>query len=505
MTINNLLDFEFFANNFLKIRSKSGSIEPLVLNRAQQYIHKRLQAQLEETGKVRAVILKGRQQGCSTYIGARFCHRVITNRGVKAFILTHEHEATTNLFDITKRYIENMPAGLCPKPDYSAANKLYFSSFDSGYAIGTAGNKAVGRSQTIQLCHASEAAFWPNAEEHSKGVMQAVSREPGTEIILESTANGIGNYYHKMWQSAHTDLSEYQAIFVPWYWQDEYKDAKPGFSPTSEEQELMSVYAKDGLTHDHLAWRRLKIAEFSSDYEQGREFFLQEYPMCSEDAFRSPVDNAFINSHAVMKARKTEVESDSVLIIGVDPAISDKDKTAIIRRRGRKVYGLETWRNHNTMQTAGRLRKIIEEDKPAKVFIDCIGIGAGIVDRLREQGLTCVEGINVANRASQSSKFKNKRAELWSEMRDWLTGEMPVELPDSDELHSALCCLSYKYDSSGRLQIESKDDVRGRGFPSPDEADSLALTYSEGAFLTVSDVNITNRHILNDNRSWKFY
>ena len=190
-----LLDFPFFAENFLKIRSKSGEIRPLKLNRAQMYVHELLEKQLFETGKVRAIVLKGRQQGMSTFIGARFAHRVITKRGMKAFILTHEAEATTNLFEITKRYIDNLPSGLCPKPDSSAANKLYFKTFDSGYAVGTAGNKAVGRSQTIQLFHGSECGYWPHPEEHAKGVLQAVSRENGTEIIIESTANGIGNYF----------------------------------------------------------------------------------------------------------------------------------------------------------------------------------------------------------------------------------------------------------------------------------------------------------------------
>ena len=81
-----------FAELFLKIRTKSGQIKNFQLNRAQQYLHTRLEAQRETTGKVRALILKGRQQGCSTYVQARFFHKVITQRGMKAFILTHEAE-----------------------------------------------------------------------------------------------------------------------------------------------------------------------------------------------------------------------------------------------------------------------------------------------------------------------------------------------------------------------------------------------------------------------------
>ena len=79
------------------------------------------------------------------------------------------------------------------------------------------------RSSTIQLFHGSEVAFWPFAETHAAGVLQAVPNQPGTEIILESTANGVGNFFHKKWREAETGRSEYLAIFVPWHWQDEYR------------------------------------------------------------------------------------------------------------------------------------------------------------------------------------------------------------------------------------------------------------------------------------------
>src|ERR1700690_403116 len=190
--------------------------------------------------------------------------------------------------------------------------------------------------------HASETAFWPNAELHDKGVMEAVSNEPGTEIIMESTANGIGNYYHNMWKAAKSGQSEYQAIFMPWYWMSEYKSFNAGFECDEEEQALLDFYAHDGLTIEHLAWRRLKINK-SQDIDAAKGSFCSEYPMSAEEAFRNPIDKVFINSKYVMRARKNDVQSDTALIIGVDPAISDKDKTAIIRRRGRKAYALETF------------------------------------------------------------------------------------------------------------------------------------------------------------------
>lgn len=479
---NYVFDLTKFAPAFFTIRTKSGIPKLFELNQAQQYIHSRLEAQLNATGKVRAIILKGRQQGCSTYIQARYFHKVITSRGKKAFILTHESEATKNLFEMTKRYYDQLPDGLCPRADKSSTKELRFTQFDSGYSVGTAGNKGTGRSQTIQLFHGSEVAFWEHTDEHATGVLQAIANEPGTEIILESTANGIGNYFHKMWTAASSGKSDYQAIFIPWYWQPEYTAETPGFKLTEEEQFLFDLYGKDGITKQHLEWRRRKIADLSGDEETGLELFKQEYPMTAEEAFRNPIDNVFINAKLVMRARKNDIQSEANLIIGVDPAIGSNDRTAIIRRRGRLAYKLESFRNHNTMEVAGRLGEIIKNERPTKVYIDCIGIGAGIVDRLNELGFSCVEGVNVARTPNLKDKFKNLRAELYWELREWLAQEMPVQIPDSDELHGDLCGFGYKYTSNGLLQIEGKDQMKARGMPSPDTSDALMLTFYSGFY-----------------------
>jgi hypothetical protein len=478
--LDTLRDLKKFAPRFLNINTKSGMTKSFEFNRAQIYLHNALEKQREITGKVRAIILKGRQQGCSTYIQARFFHQVISKRGKKAFILTHDKEATNNLFNMAKRFNENMQPGLIPKADTENAKELNFKEFNSGYAIGTAGNKAVGRSQTIQLFHGSEVGYWAFAEEHAKGVMEAISSEPGTEIILESTANGIGNYFHQRWLTATDADNEFQAIFLPWYWQYEYTADDENMKLTEEEDHLMSLYHQNGLTRMHLSWRRIKIIGYSKDYEAGRESFQSQYPFSANEAFKNPIHNTFINSKYVDKARKAQVEANGPLILGVDVAISDRDRTAIVRRRGRSAFNIEMLSNYNTMEIVGRLKRIITEENPKKVFIDCIGIGAGVVDRLREMGFDCVEGVNVARSANDKEKFRHLRAELWSDMRDWFYGELPVQIPDDDILHGEICSLGFKENSNGQIQIESKDDLRARGMPSPDRADALALTMMGG-------------------------
>ena len=210
-------DFEPYARACLKVRSKNGKILPFNLNSAQKIIHEAAEKQRAETGKVRAIVCKGRQQGCSTYIQGRFYHRVTHSRGQRAFILTHDAEATSNLFDMTQRYHEQCPSLFKPSTGAASANELYFDKLDSGYKVGTAGNKAVGRSSTIQLFHGSEAAYWPHAADHSAGIMQAVPDAPGTEIWIESTSNGVGDWFHKTWMAAVNGENGFIAIFVPWF------------------------------------------------------------------------------------------------------------------------------------------------------------------------------------------------------------------------------------------------------------------------------------------------
>src|SRR5271155_1927219 len=102
-------DFLHYAAKCLKIRTKPGAITELALNAAQLFIHDRLEEQLKTAGKVRALIVKGRQQGCSTYVEARFYWKVTHNKGMRAFILTHLDDATRHLYQIMQRFHEYCP------------------------------------------------------------------------------------------------------------------------------------------------------------------------------------------------------------------------------------------------------------------------------------------------------------------------------------------------------------------------------------------------------------
>lgn len=477
--------FPHYASRCLAIRPKDARLgnQPFVLNRAQEYLHDRLEEQRSRTGKVRALVLKGRQQGISTYIGGRFYWITTHNKGLRCFILTHEQDATDNLFDMVERYHKHCPDLVKPQTGASNAKELSFELLESGYAVGTAGTKAVGRSQTIQLFHGSEVAFWPNAGTHFAGVVQAVPDLPGTEIVLESTANGVGGEFHERWQQAEAGVGDYVAVFIPWFWQEEYRRAvSDSFALTDEERDYADAY---GLDEEQIAWRRNKIAELKDPL-----LFKQEYPATAAEAFQMSGHDGFIKPELVLSARKNKVEAIGPLVIGYDPAWMGEDRHSMAFRKGRKVLKIESRQKLDTMQAAGWAKQVIDSESPARMFIDVGGVGAGVYDRLVEMGYgKIVKAINFGSsplepqpldeRGRPKGGYVNRRAEMWGKSRDWLSEPGGVDIPDSDSLQADATAPGYKYDSLTRVQIESKADMKKRGIRSPDEWDAVALTFAE--------------------------
>ncbi len=473
--------FEFYAPRALWIKPKMGRPQPFALNRAQQYLHGRLEAQFASMGKVRALVLKGRQQGVSTYIGGRFYHKTTRTFATRTYILTHEQTATDNLFGMVDRYHENCPDELKPKTGSANAKELSFPLLDGGYEVGTAGTKAVGRSKTIQLFHGSEVAFWPNAASHFAGVVQAIPDMAGTEIILESTANGVGGEFHERWQQAEAGQGDYEAIFIPWFWQEEYRRPAPrGFTLDPDEQAYKEAH---GLDDGQMAWRRNKIAELKDPL-----LFMQEYPATAAEAFQMSGHDSFIKPGDVMRARKAECEGIGPKVLGVDPARFGDDRFSIALRQGRKVHWIDSKSKIDTVSGANWVRQMMELHKPKRTFVDVGGLGAGVVDLLNSWGNDVVsvnfggepqdEVIYLPDGTKQPGA-RNRRAEMWMRSRDWLKEEGGADIPDRDAVQADACGPAYQYDANQRVLLESKEAMRKRGVRSPDEWDSVVLTFAE--------------------------
>lgn len=485
-------DLAHYAYKCLKIRTKPGQIVNFAFNKAQLYLHQQLEEQKKKLGRVRAIVLKGRQQGVSTYIGSRFYHIVSHTTGYRAFILTHEQRATDNLFEMVKRFHAYCPIVVRAIEEGNNASALNFISPEgSGYKVGTAGSKGIGRSSTIQIFHGSEVGLWENGPEHLDGIMQAIPRSDKTEIILESTAQGKGNIFYDLWKEAIDGTNEFMPVFIPWFWTDEYRMPIPeDFKMSEEETEYQRFY---NLDKEQIHWRRI-TTNSSNLKELG---FKQEYPSNAEEAFIVSGGNCIISSMSVERARKCTANGLGTKFIGVDPAGGDpenmgarRDRTSIIVRQGRVAYGLQSYQNKDTMQTVGILINLIKSEDPDFVCIDVGGLGVGVVDRLRELGYgKIIKPINFGGTALNEDRYANKRSEIWSLMSDWLK-EPPISIPDIDSLHSDLCAPFYDADSLGRVLLESKQQMRSRKVRSPDEGDALALTFAFPALK--KNVNIGN-------------
>ena len=202
---------------------------------------------------------------------------------------------------------------------------------------------------------------------------------------------------------------------------------------------------------------------------------LGEFPKDDDDAV---IPRALLHSAV---DRNIIIHPSEPVIWGLDVALFGSDKTALCIRKGRSMPNpIETWQGKDTMQVAGIIKgkydKVLRFDteRPVAIMVDSIGIGAGVVDRLREMGLP-VRGVNVAESASVDTLYARLRDELWFRAKDYFEGK-DVTMCADDDLIEELASVKFAYTSLGKLKAESKDEMKKRGLPSPDLADAFCLT-----------------------------
>ncbi len=210
------------------------------------------------------------------------------------------------------------------------------------------------------------------------------------------------------------------------------------------------------------------IDEYGADSSQAHVEVYGEFPNAGDDQFISSgvVDDAM--------NRPKYQDASAPIIIGVDPARFGADATVIAIRQGRDIVRIDRHRGDDTMVVVGHIIEAIEEFKPTLVVIDEGGLGAGIVDRLKEQRYK-IKGVNFGNKSSQPVMYGNKRAEMWGKMKDWLK---TASIPKDRFLKTDLISPMMKPDSRGTIFLESKKDMKSRGLASPDAADAICVTFA---------------------------
>jgi hypothetical protein len=218
---------------------------------------------------------------------------------------------------------------------------------------------------------------------------------------------------------------------------------------------------------DKAVYQRI-IDEYGPDSAQAHVEVYGQFPNAGDDQFigANLVDDAM--------ARTKYQDLSAPIVIGVDPARFGADATVIAVRQGRDIVKIMRHRGDDTMTVVGYVIEAIEEFKPTLVVIDEGGLGAGIVDRLKEQRYK-IKGVNFGNKSKNPIMYGNMRAQMWGDMREWLK---TAAIPNDRFLKTDLISPMMKPDSRGTIFLESKKDMKSRGLASPDAADAIAVTFA---------------------------
>lgn len=307
----NIRNAKEYIQRFLKIRTKAGAIVPFTLNPPQEKLYEIVKREHTAGKPIRIIILKARQMGFSTLTEALIFQRTATRKLTNSFIVTHQDDATTQLFNMFKLYYEKLPPQLKPMIKASNAKELVFENptrdpvekelnpgLKSGVRCATAGGRGVGRSMTLQNVHASEFAFWPGDKRATlTGLLQAVPSLPGTMVVIESTANGFDEF-KEYWDDAVNGENDFIPVFFAWWEMPEYRMAVPEGTQFSEEE--LKIKKQFSLDDEQLYWRRWCI---KNNCGGDLNLFHQEYPATPDEAFIAS-GTPFFNNAVIMERRE---------------------------------------------------------------------------------------------------------------------------------------------------------------------------------------------------------
>jgi hypothetical protein len=230
-------------------------------------------------------------------------HRMLTESNYKGILLADKHGRTAEVHSIYKHFVNHVPSKIKPMMAKNNSEEILFDNpnederidkpgFNSGFKSETANDANAGRSGTRKWAHLTEHAFYRFAEEIDEGIQNSIPLARGTYVVKESTAWGVsgnGEAFYNLWCAAESGQSIYKAYFVSWYEIPDYSVNVPiGFILNKDEIELLKICPE--IKNENLAWRRLKLSEYSMGKESvftPEERFCQDFPSWPEQAFLS--------------------------------------------------------------------------------------------------------------------------------------------------------------------------------------------------------------------------
>lgn len=299
---------EYLIEMFFFIVDKDQKTVPFFLNDVQTELLAIINRDiaLYKQGKknhLKYLLLKGRQQGFTSFVSAYQLARAITQKNFQGYTLADNADNTEAIFsDKAKYYLDTLPEGIVPTIKYSNRKELDFSKengkgMNSKWRVATAGNIDAGRSKTLSFFHGSESAFWKDLRKILVGLAEAFTRN--AIVILETTANGY-NEYKQMWD----DDNNYTKLFFEWHKTSEYRLPFEGVeAERSFNQLIRQSDSDDAATEEWIGQRLYTLREQGLDDEQlywyynkwkdKRESIKQEYPCSAEEAFLATGRNYF--------------------------------------------------------------------------------------------------------------------------------------------------------------------------------------------------------------------
>lgn len=343
-----------------------------------------------------------------------------------------------SIFEKIRMIISMLPAEFVPvgfKPDQHATHMKILNPENGSNIKGEAGDN-IGRGGRSSIYFKDESAFYERPEK----IEAALSMNSDVKIDV-STPNGNGNPFYRKRHGGKIPIFTF-------HWRDDPRKDQAWYDKQRRDLDPVILAQEVDINYD------------------------------------ASVSNVMIDSQLVrdaMQVRGTEIlgdrPNDAPLVLGVDVARFGDDRTVLCLRQGRIVHWFEVFNQLDITQTAGEVQRVLRQHHIDAIFVDVVGIGAGVYDILNGK-YGGVYPVNGGARAAEAGKYFNHRAEMWGRMRDWLK-DGPVSLPNDNALQSDLCSLRYSFNANGQLVLEKKEDAKKRGVRSPDIGDALALTFSQ--------------------------
>lgn len=302
-------DFAYWAARAVKIRHKlSGRIVPFILNRAQREVIEILESKRRSGQPIRVIILKSRQWGASTLIMSYFSWiQLVHRRNWHSVICAHVKDTARTIRGMYSTLLENYPEELMDDDTQKgyrfagfegARNVRIITGRECRVTLATAENEHAVRGSDFSMAHLSEVAFWKSSERHDpadflRAVCSSVPIEPYSVVVLESTANGVGGFFHNEWLRAVNGQSDSVSVFIPWYKVEMNSlpvDDVEAFWRSLNEYER-NLWHEHRCSLDQINWYRRKTAGYPSTSAMHAEF-----PTTPLEAFVSSESNVFNNA-----------------------------------------------------------------------------------------------------------------------------------------------------------------------------------------------------------------